>query len=90
MPNSIKTAKYNVITFVPIFLVEMFSRVAYLYFLAQVTPSTFSPHPKLSHVDDASTLRGTALYLLQQAACCSLNSLKCSNACNAEPVVATR
>lgn len=34
--NSIKTAKYNVITFLPIFVVEMFSRVAYLYFLAQV------------------------------------------------------
>ena len=41
MPNSIKTAKYNVITFVPTFLVEMFSRVAYLYFLAQVTPLNF-------------------------------------------------
>lgn len=34
--NAIKTAKYNIITFVPIFLWEMFSRVAYLYFLAQV------------------------------------------------------
>ena len=34
--NSVKTAKYNIITFLPIFLVEMFSRVAYLYFLAQV------------------------------------------------------
>ena len=36
LPNSIRTAKYNAITFFPIFLVEMFSRVAYLYFLAQV------------------------------------------------------
>ena len=36
VPNSIRTAKYNAITFFPIFLVEMFSRVAYLYFLAQV------------------------------------------------------
>ena len=35
-PNNIKTAKYNPITFLPIFLFEMFSRVAYLYFLFQV------------------------------------------------------
>jgi hypothetical protein len=35
--NSVKTAKYNIATFLPIFLFEMFSRVAYLYFLAQVT-----------------------------------------------------
>lgn len=34
--NNIKTAKYNLITFFPIFLFEMFSRAAYLYFLAQV------------------------------------------------------
>lgn len=34
--NTIKTAKYNIITFFPIFLFEMFSRAAYLYFLAQV------------------------------------------------------
>lgn len=34
--NNIKTAKYNLITFLPIFLFEMFSRAAYLYFLAQV------------------------------------------------------
>lgn len=34
--NDIKTAKYNLITFLPIFLFEMFSRAAYLYFLAQV------------------------------------------------------
>ena len=42
VPNSIKTAKYNVITFLPIFIVEMFSRMAYLYFLAQVRPPTFT------------------------------------------------
>ncbi|CAK0743492.1 hypothetical protein CVIRNUC_001474 [Coccomyxa viridis] len=35
VPNSIRTAKYNAITFFPIFLIEMFGRVAYLYFLAQ-------------------------------------------------------
>lgn len=34
--NGISTAKYNVITFLPIFLFEMFSRAAYLYFLLQV------------------------------------------------------
>jgi hypothetical protein len=34
--NSIYTAKYNLVTFLPIFLFTMFSRVAYLYFLAQV------------------------------------------------------
>ena len=34
--NTIKTAKYNVATFLPIFLFEMFSRAAYLYFLLQV------------------------------------------------------
>ncbi|DBA65766.1 hypothetical protein WJX79_001197 [Trebouxia sp. C0005] len=33
--NNIKTAKYNLLTFFPIFLFEMFSRAAYLYFLAQ-------------------------------------------------------
>lgn len=37
--NSITTSKYNIVTFLPIFLFEMFSRVAYLYFLAQVDMS---------------------------------------------------
>lgn len=36
--NNIKTSKYNPITFLPIFLFEMFSRIAYLYFLFQVRP----------------------------------------------------
>ena len=35
--NGIKTAKYNVVTFVPIFLFEIFSRAAYLYFLLQAS-----------------------------------------------------
>jgi hypothetical protein len=41
--NSIRTAKYNVLTFLPIFLLSMFSRVAYFYFLVQVSsqPPTF-------------------------------------------------
>lgn len=34
--NDIKTAKYNLVTFLPIFLCEVFSRAAYLYFLLQV------------------------------------------------------
>jgi Phospholipid-translocating ATPase N-terminal len=36
--NSVSTAKYDpyFVTFVPLFLFEMFSRVAYLYFLIQV------------------------------------------------------
>lgn len=34
--NKVVTSKYNIITFLPIFLFEMFSRVAYLYFLLQV------------------------------------------------------
>lgn len=33
--NGIRTAKYNVLTFAPIFLWEMFSRAAYFYFLIQ-------------------------------------------------------
>jgi hypothetical protein len=37
--NAIHTAKYNVFTFVPAFLLTMFSRVAYLYFLCQVEGS---------------------------------------------------
>eukprot|EP00210_Caulerpa_lentillifera_P001750 g1680.t1 len=37
--NAISTSKYNIITFLPIFLFEMFSRVAYLYFLAQAALS---------------------------------------------------
>ena len=41
--NGIKTAKYNVVTFLPIFLFEMFSRAAYLYFLLQVRLLSNSP-----------------------------------------------
>lgn len=47
--NDIHTAKYNLVTFLPIFLFTMFSRVAYLYFLSQCalaywsTISPFSP-----------------------------------------------
>ena len=33
--NKVVTSKYNIVTFLPIFLFEMFSRVAYLYFLIQ-------------------------------------------------------
>ena len=34
--NSIRTSKYNILTFLPLFLIFMFKRVAYLYFLTQV------------------------------------------------------
>ena len=45
--NSIRTSKYNIVTFLPFFFYYMFSRVAYLYFLTQVCNS---PSPKhLSH-----------------------------------------
>ncbi|EFN58106.1 hypothetical protein CHLNCDRAFT_20630, partial [Chlorella variabilis] len=40
--NRVVTSKYNVITFLPIFLFEMFSRVAYLYFLLQAGLSWWS------------------------------------------------
>lgn len=34
--NHVVTAKYNVVTFLPKFLFEVFSRVAYMYFLVQM------------------------------------------------------
>ncbi|KFM22669.1 putative phospholipid-transporting ATPase IA [Auxenochlorella protothecoides] len=40
--NRVVTSKYNPITFLPIFLFEMFSRVAYLYFLLQACLSWWS------------------------------------------------
>ncbi|KAK9836118.1 hypothetical protein WJX81_002623 [Elliptochloris bilobata] len=53
--NSVRTSKYNVLTFLPIFLFTMFSRVAYLYFAAQASlawwavVSPFAPYgPTLS------------------------------------------
>ena len=48
VPNSIRTAKYNAITFFPIFLIEMFGRVAYLYFLAQVPSLLEKAHSMMS------------------------------------------
>ena len=48
-PNAVSTAKYNVITFLPLFLFSMFTRAAYLYFLSQAalawwsTVSPFAP-----------------------------------------------
>lgn len=45
--NSIRTSKYNLVTFLPKFLYEMFSRAAYLYFLIQACLawwSTVSPY----------------------------------------------
>lgn len=37
--NRVVTSKYNYFTFLPRFLFEMFSRVAYLYFLLQARAS---------------------------------------------------
>ncbi len=34
--NRVRTAKYNIFNFAPLFLFEMFSRAAYFYFLCQV------------------------------------------------------
>jgi len=48
--NKVKTAKYNPVTFVPLFLFEMFSRAAYFYFLCQAA---------LSWWDVVSPLGGT-------------------------------
>lgn len=40
--NRVVTSKYNLVTFLPIFLFEMFTRVAYLYFLIQAGLSWWS------------------------------------------------
>ena len=40
--NKVVTSKYNLVTFLPIFLFEMFTRVAYLYFLIQAGLSWWS------------------------------------------------
>ena len=40
--NRVVTSKYNIVTFLPRFLFEMFSRVAYLYFLIQAALSWWS------------------------------------------------
>ena len=37
--NRVRTAKYNIFNFAPLFLFEMFSRAAYFYFLCQVGPT---------------------------------------------------
>lgn len=39
--NHVITAKYNALTFLPKFLFEVFSRLAYLYFLVQMILSWF-------------------------------------------------
>lgn len=48
--NTVSTSKYNFITFLPFFLFEMFSRVAYLYFLIQVRCSVPAAPPIFSCV----------------------------------------
>lgn len=39
--NEIRTSKYGLVNFLPVFLFTMFRRVAYLYFLAQVRIAAF-------------------------------------------------
>lgn len=39
--NEIRTSKYGLVNFLPVFLFTMFRRVAYLYFLAQVKFAAF-------------------------------------------------
>ena len=43
--NVVKTSKYNVATFLPRFLFEQFSQVAYFYFLLQVPPCALQTGP---------------------------------------------
>ena len=56
--NTIKTAKYNVATFLPIFLFEMFSRVAYLYFLLQARPRLAIPQQHCMQLEGIRVLPG--------------------------------
>ena len=67
--NAVKTAKYNPITFLPLFLFSMFSRAAYLYFLSQaalawwstVSPfAPFGPTLALSFVLAVAALKAAA------------------------------
>lgn len=64
-----KTAKYNPVTFLPLFLFSMFSRAAYLYFLSQaalawwstVSPfAPFGPTLALSFVLAVAALKAAA------------------------------
>ena len=67
--NAVKTAKYNPVTFLPLFLFSMFSRAAYLYFLSQaalawwstVSPfAPFGPTLALSFVLAVAALKAAA------------------------------
>lgn len=54
--NRVVTSKYNVLTFLPIFLFEMFSRVAYLYFLIQAGLSWWSVVSPYSGIGSTAAL----------------------------------
>jgi magnesium-transporting ATPase (P-type) len=62
--NRVVTSKYNFVTFLPIFLFEMFSRVAYLYFLFQAGLSWWSVVSPYSGVGSTAAL----LFVLAVAA----------------------
>jgi len=54
--NRVVTSKYNIVTFLPIFLFEMFSRVAYLYFLFQAGLSWWSVVSPYSGIGSTAAL----------------------------------
>ena len=54
--NKVVTSKYNFVTFLPIFLFEMFSRVAYLYFLVQAGLSWWSVVSPYSGIGSTAAL----------------------------------
>ena len=77
--NSIRTSKYNLVTFLPFFLYAMFSRIAYLYFLCQASVrlvllwSDFSQAPNRCACTALPPLaRRCVLWLLCNKACMRL------------------
>ncbi|GFR47246.1 hypothetical protein Agub_g8931 [Astrephomene gubernaculifera] len=54
--NRVVTAKYSLLTFPPIFLFEVFSRVAYLYFLAQAALSWWDVVSPFSGIGSTAAL----------------------------------
>ena len=58
--NHVKTSKYNIITFLPLNLIEQFTRVANTYFLilvlVQLIPEVVAAIPSVSSVSVATTI----------------------------------
>ena len=76
--NDIKTAKYNVATFLPKFLWEMFSRAAYLYFLFQVRAAPGMPGALCPALCSSPSMVPTA-------ALCRLIAASAHNLCFPQP-----